>query len=201
MKFNYLPIYLITTQNQFFHLQQDKFYIHVPLFENYFFIFGITINSINNQLMKYLFTLLLITSFTTLSLAQKVKLKKGIVYIDAVAKHKIKTEHGTEVTISNLESDEEEIFSIYKSYRDPARVSKSNPEGKVRWIEITFLTLNKKLEIDSRGKKGLVKFLISNKIYVDGKVDEKAVDKLIMKYGSSRFSDERSGNVKVIINN
>lgn len=152
--------------------------------------------------MKKIFILLLAVSFSTIALSQKVKLKKGIVYIDAVAKHKIKTEAVSEVTISNIQSDKEEIFAFYKDYKNSDLITKSNPEGKVRWIEITFLDFNKKVEISSRGRKGIIKFLISNKVYVNGIIDEKAIDKIITKYGVSSFSNQRPNqNIRVIINN
>lgn len=152
--------------------------------------------------MKHILLLLLAVSFSTIGLSQKIKLKKGIVYVDAVAKHKINTEAGSEVTISNLDTGEEEIFAHYKGYKNPDLITKSNPNGSVNWIEITFLDFNKKVEISNRGRKGLIKFLISNKVYVDGKIDEKAIEKIITKYGVSSFSDERpSRNVQVIINN
>lgn len=149
---------------------------------------------------SYLLLLLLLTS--TISFAQKVKIKDDIAKVDGTEYLNYeKRTMGNEVSISGLQAGEEEISAMWLNYSDPNRISDSNPEGKVRWIEVNFLTLDMKCELSSRGNKGLVKLLYQSDIYVDGVLNAKNVDKFVRKYGM-RFSENRPGNnVNIIINN
>jgi hypothetical protein len=90
---------------------------------------------------------------------------------------------------------------MYLNYTDPNQVTDSNPQGKVRWVEINFVELNMKCEVSSRTQKGLVRLIYENDLYADGKLDLEKVQRFVNKYGM-RFSGNRpSNNVNVIINN
>ena len=148
---------------------------------------------------KLLFLLLLVASVNT-SIAQKIKFKDDMCTVDGVDfLHWEKRSAGTEVSVWGMNADGEELFIMYLDYADPNKITKSNPEGKVRWIELNFLGLKQKCEIDSRGHKGLIKFIIANKIYVDGNLSAENVERLIQKYGM-RFSEGKPNNVNININ-
>lgn len=107
---------------------------------------------------------------------------------------------GNEISISGINSTQEEIYVMYLDYSDPNKITKSNPEGKVRWIELNFLTLGKKCEIDSRMHGGLLKFLYENNVYTEGVLNSDSVNTLVQKYGM-RFSEGRPGaKVNIYIN-
>ena len=142
-------------------------------------------------------------TFSISSFSQKVKIKDEIATVDGTPTLKVVTASAFDntITISGLSSTQDEIFATYLDYEDPNKVSASNPEGKVRWIELNFLTSGVKCEISSQGKKGLVKFIVNNKLYVDGVLNEDNVNVVVQKYGM-RFSENRpNAGVTVIINN
>ncbi len=142
-------------------------------------------------------TLLLLTIImTTEGFSQTVDIKKDTVYIDKKPFLVWETEFFIpEISVHHINSNEEEIFIIYEEYRNPFDSSET-----IQWIELNFITLNKKVEIPTRFEKSLIKFLIRNKVYVDGKLNIKAIDKLLLKYGT-RFSDNRPNGSRVIIIN
>lgn len=148
-----------------------------------------------------MFAVFLVTLSGT-ALSQKIKIKDNVATVDAVPFLKWDKRNMVEISIMGINSTEEEIYAMWLDYSDPTKITKSNPEGKVRWIELNFLTLNKKCEIDSRGQNGLVKFIYENKIYVDNALSAENVDKVIAKYGM-RFTQNRpgGGNVNIYINN
>lgn len=138
--------------------------------------------------------------FCAVSFGQKVKTKNDTAYVDEAPFLVWKTASaGNEVSVSGLQATQEEIFVTYLSYNDPAKVTSSNKEGAVRFIELNFLTLKLKCEIASRMHDGLVKFLIENKIYVDGIFNTSNAELLVQKYGT-KFSDSKPANVIIQIN-
>lgn len=134
--------------------------------------------------------------------AQKVKIKDGIASVDGKPYIQFKTESifSPYVSIAALNATTDEIFASYLSYNDPNKVTSANKDGSVHWIELNFLTLDLKCEIDNRVSKGLVKFLYVNNIYTDGTFNEENARLLVQKYGM-RFSENRPNGVTVIINN
>lgn len=131
------------------------------------------------------------------SQAQKVKIKDDIATVDGVEFIQWKRDISSNaVSIYPLSSDDEIIFMRWMSYNTSAN---NDPKTRVSWVEIKFLNENLVCEIDSRGQKGLVKFLLENKLIVDGKLDAEAADKVVKKYGSN-FSANRPASV-IIINN
>lgn len=151
--------------------------------------------------MKSLLLLLAITT-TFSSISQKVKIDDNIAYLDGVAWIKYEKKNmANEASVMGLESQSEEIFILYQNYTDPNLISKANPEGKVRWLEINFLTLGIKCEVANDTHKRIVKLLADNKVYKDGVLNAENAALLVKKYGT-RFSDNRpNGNVNIIINN
>lgn len=152
--------------------------------------------------MKYIMFAVFLVTLSGTALSQKIKIKDNVATVDAVPFLKWDKRNMVEISIMGINSTEEEIYAMWLDYSDPTKITKSNPEGKVRWIELNFLTLNKKCEIDSRGQNGLVKFIYENKIYVDNALSAENVDKVIAKYGM-RFTQNRpgGGNVNIYINN
>ena len=133
--------------------------------------------------------------------SQKIKIKEDIAYVDGTAFLKWDKRQGlNEISVSGLTSDKEEIYVMYLNYNDASKVTKSNPEGRVNYIELNFLTLGKKCEIDNRTQSALVRFILDNKIYVDGLLNTQNVDLVIQKYGM-RYSENRpGGKVTIIVN-
>ncbi len=150
--------------------------------------------------MKKIFFVGLLLVATSIRFGQKVEIKDGIASVDGVAWLKWDRRVGSEISVSGINSTQEEIYIMYLDYSDPKKVTSSNPEGKVRWIELNFLTLKKKCEISTRGHDGIVKFLFENKVYVDNVLNAENVDIIVQKYGM-RFSEARpGGNVNIYIN-
>lgn len=152
--------------------------------------------------MKYtLLISFLFIGFLGFSQKVKVKIKDNIATIDGVDYISYtKQNMANDASIAEL-NQPEQIFASFQGYKDPNEITKSNPEGRVRWIEINFLDLKIKCEVQSMTHKGLVKLLYTNKIFVDGKLNEENARRFCAKYGM-RFSENRpGGNVNIIINN
>jgi hypothetical protein len=152
--------------------------------------------------MKNILLLIFLSLITLSGIAQKVKIKDNIAYVDGEAYlNWEKRSMANEASIMGINSSEEEVSMMYLNYSDPTKVSNSNPEGKVRWVEVNFLTLDLKCEVATRTHKGLAKLLYQSNIYVDGVLNEANATKFVKKYGM-KFSDNRpGGNVNIIINN
>ena len=145
--------------------------------------------------MIYRTSLSLFFLFLTFSaFSQKVKIKDEIATVDGEDYLQLKRNRGTEVSIFELDSTKEVLFARYMSYTDFSLVTRSNPEGKVRWLELKFLTLNLVCEVPSMSQKGLVKLLHENNIFVDGVLNDDNVQTLIQKYGST-YTNNRPGQV------
>lgn len=150
--------------------------------------------------MRCMLALLFVVGCTLTTQAQKVKIKDDIATVDGTDYLKWKKQSaGNEASIYLLDSEDEVIFVRYLNYSDPSRVSKSNPEGKVRWIEINFLTLNLKCEVDSRTHKGLVKLFYDNGLIENNALNQEKIEKFVSKYGTI-YSENRPGSVIIISN-
>ncbi len=133
--------------------------------------------------------------------AQKIKIKDGYALVDGEKYLQWKKVSSVESSLMGLGSSEEEIFASWLNYVDPNKITSANPEGKVRWVELYFTTLELRCEVRSSTRKELVRMIIDNSLYEDGVLSKENVEKFVKKYGT-RFSDNRpGGNVKVIINN
>lgn len=103
--------------------------------------------------------------------------------------------------MSSLSGEKDEIFVSYLSYINPKLISSSNPKGSVAYVQLNFIGLDLKCEIEHRTPKGLVKFLIENEIYVGGISNEENVSILIAKYGMRYTANRPSRNVIINIGN
>lgn len=146
-----------------------------------------------------LLSLLLVPYF---GMSQKVKIDDNLATIDG-AEYCFyeKKNMANDASVKGLQATNEEIFVTYQSYNDPNQITKANPEGKVRWMELNFLDLGIKCEVQNYTHKQLVKLFYENNLFVDGKLDPAAAQRLVTKYGT-KFTDGRpGGNVNIIINN
>ena len=104
--------------------------------------------------------ILCLLTFSLSGFSQKVKIKDHIATVDGVPylNFVYSMMEGT-ISISGINSSEEEIFASFLSYKDPKTVTSSNPKGTVSWIELNFLGLGVKCEIDNKTKKCLSSLL------------------------------------------
>lgn len=88
-----------------------------------------------------------------------------------------------------------------ESFKDPAAVNQSNPEGYVRYSTYVFPTLDQKAEyaiVRSKPEK-LVKDIDNNALIKEGKLNEESVNEFVLVNGS-KFSEQRSQIIRVITN-
>jgi len=138
---------------------------------------------------KILITLFTLFAFSQTSLAQKVKVKKGIAYVDGKPYVKAEKESGN-MSIYALDGDDEIIF--LKLY-DPTPRDKSTSDS---YFIVRFIDFDKEVEIDGKSRKGILKMLYKSKIInEDGNINEEKMKKFISKYGSDVSKN------KVYINN
>lgn len=151
--------------------------------------------------MKKLCFLIVFLTISFSNYAQKVKIKKGTVYVDKKDFLKIDREFGNE-TVSSL--DDEVIFTIkYYSFDkpNPARNNTNDPNRfkypamlKQHYSVISFLDFDLEYETDLSRKK-LFKAMYKYKLMAkDGKVNEKNAKKI-----GQLISKEISGNIPVVI--
>jgi hypothetical protein len=78
----------------------------------------------------------------------------------------------------------------YREFKSPVERNASNPEGIVRYYEFIFLKSGKKAEIGHMGMKEekVAKSIIKNKLFAEGKLDDKAVDEFVLVQGT-RYSE------------
>jgi hypothetical protein len=107
---------------------------------------------------------------------------------DATCTHYVYDAAGTKVIIVTIDS-----------FKDPAEVKQSNPNGNVTFSTYIFPTLDKRAEYAYvRGKaEKLVKDIDSNDLIIDGLLNEEAVNEFVLINGM-RFSQQRDGVIRVI---
>lgn len=107
---------------------------------------------------------------------------------DATCTHYVYDATGTKVIIVTIDS-----------FKDPAEVKQSNPNGNVTFSTYIFPTLDKRAEYAYvRGKaEKLVKDIDSNDLIIDGLLNEEAVNEFVLINGM-RFSQQRDGVIRVI---
>lgn len=127
--------------------------------------------------------------------SQKVKLKKEEVLVDKVLWLKYKEENSFDYSIINLKGDE----IIYVKYvkRGPNNMVFSN-EGKPNYYVVSFLGLNKKIEIRNFIEDIMTTIYNSKAVNEDGTLNEEKVNRLVEKIGT-QFSDENKSNTKETI--
>lgn len=144
--------------------------------------------------MKQIVTLLfLIVSLTSFS--QKVKLKKGEVLLDKAVWLKYQEANSFDYSIYNLNGDE--IIYIKYVKRGPNNMVFSR-EGKPNYYVISFLGLNKKIEIRNFVESIMTTIRDSKVVNEDGTLNEAKVNILVEKIGT-QFSDENNLNTRETI--
>jgi len=122
-----------------------------------------------------LFIIMMISS--TNILAQKVKIKKGTVFVDGTEYVKVDKEAGNMSVYSLV--DGEEI--IYMEFNDP---TPQNNQNKDAYFVVRFLEYKKEVEFQFRTRKGILKLLYNGKVIQDGIIDKEKMERFISKYGS-----------------
>ena len=150
--------------------------------------------------MKKIITILFL-SVSFFGFSQKVKLKKGEVLVDKVLWSKYKEFNTFDYSIYNLKGDE----IIYLKYvkQGPNNMVFSR-EGEPNYYEISFLGLNKKIEIRNFAEEILSIIYDSKAVNEDGTFNQEKVDRIIEKFGTP-FSDKSKKAINnpntIIINN
>jgi hypothetical protein len=128
---------------------------------------------------------------------QKVKIKNEIATVDGVDYVQWKRDFASNsASVYALGSGDELIFIRWLDYNTSAQ---NDPATRVSWVELKFLKQNISCEINSRGQKALVQFLLENDLIVNGQLNEEAAQLVVQKFGSN-FSANRPDSV-IIINN
>jgi hypothetical protein len=137
---------------------------------------------------KLFFTFLFL-SFSLLGFSQKVKFKKGEVLVDDALWLKYQDCGTFDSTCSLLNKENEEIiFFKFISVKGAEPRTQSNPDGTLRYVEISFLGEKKKIEL-KKTQKDCIELLYNSKVVnEDGTLNTEKVDRLVEKYGKE-FSD------------
>ena len=160
----------------------------MKLYLSCLFIFA----EINLFTMKYLFFALL-CSIPFFGKAQDVDFDKKTdeVTVDGVKVFKIeRTGCGfgaTDCHYDILDLEGNKLFKVnYRDFNSPVEISKSNPQGTVRYFEFVFFSSKQKAETDFTGIKEihLAKFIVKNKMVKDGKINQTAVDEFVFSSGT-----------------
>ena len=130
---------------------------------------------------KNILLLILFLSITGIINAQKVKLKKGIVYIDGNETLKYeKSFQDSELLLFPLDGEEEIIFIKYDDNGTRGYNLMSDD-----FIKIHFIKQDLKLESGSHAEfwKQIIKWMYQNKIFnVDGTLNDEKVKKFVDRY-------------------
>lgn len=147
--------------------------------------------------------LLFFFTFNIHSQEEKVTVKKDLVSVNDSPVFKIvSTNHMNGYTLYNLTDEKLAIFNL-QSYSDPQQITSANPNGRISYLDITFLNGDMdKCEIrNAFMKKGLAQLIISEGLIKDGKLDETAVKQFCRINGMKFSEDRKRSNTTIIINN
>ena len=142
-----------------------------------------------------LFTFLLhLLATESIAQNQKIKIKNDYVTVDESQYVKWQQDFvSNSVSVYTLGSDEEIIFFRWRSY-NTSKVSDSSTRGN--WVEVKFVNENLVYEINNRGQKGLVRFLLANNLIENGDLNVDATKKIVQKFGNE-FSENRPQSIIV----
>ncbi len=144
--------------------------------------------------MKKFITLSLLCLCAALGFSQKVKLKKGDIVIDDVIWMKYQDCGMSDDTCSLLNLNSEELIFM-KFIQRSSEPQVFNRYGEQNYYEISFLGLNKKIEI-REFTDDIIKIIFNSKVINDdGVLDEDKVDRLVEKYGSTFSAQSKSVQV------
>ena len=137
--------------------------------------------------LTHIFTVLFLTLSISLIQAQKIKIKKGVIYVD---EEKCLTTDGDPINISFYDSDGEEI--IFMKYLDDKRDGES-------YMKVTFL--DQKLSFTSKSiiftRKMLIRRLLNTKTIESCKLNKDKVERFILKYDEDIESDDINVNISI----
>ena len=137
--------------------------------------------------LKHTLSILFLMLSISIVNAQKIKIKKGIIYVDG---EKCMSTDGDPVNISFYDSDGEEI--IFMKYLDDKR------DGE-NYMKITFL--DQKLSLTSKSilftRKMLIRRLLATKTIENCKLNQDKVERFILKYDENVESDDINVNITI----
>ena len=140
------------------------------------------------RLINVFFSLIVLTTYSYSGYAQKVKFNKGDVLVDNVAWLKYDGCGTFDSTCSLMDFNGEELMFmnvvVVEGVNPPTKL---NRQGDLTYKQITFLGLDRKIELQVSDKK-VIEILYKAKILAGGKLDPDRVDILVEKYGTP-FSD------------
>ncbi len=131
--------------------------------------------------MKIIITLFFMLFTFTIS-AQKVKIKKGIAYIDGEEYVKVEKESGN-MSIYSL-TDDDEI--VYIKYYDPTPSNKQNHDS---YHIVRFIEHDVEVELDETRNK-IIKMLYKGKVIQNGEIDKERLKNFVSKYGSDESKNK-----------
>jgi hypothetical protein len=147
--------------------------------------------------MKKLFTVLFLL-VSLISLSQKIKLKDEVVLVDDVAWLKYDGCTGFKYQACSLLNNNNDEIIFFKFIVRGTDNMVFNKGGDPNYYVVSFLGLNKKLEIREL-PKDIIKIIYNAKVVnEDGTLNEDKVNRLVEKYGST-FSSNGSNNNTIII--
>ena len=152
--------------------------------------------------MKYTILLLLITSLsfsTSFAQKDKISIDKGIVSLNGAPVFELKvTDNANSIQLNNLGGKELAYFKGADFY-DSQEITGGNPKGRVIYYETTFMNDQRQCELHIPGmRKAFAKFIIENKLVVNGEINVAAEDRLILINGK-KFSERQRNSTTIII--
>lgn len=152
--------------------------------------------------MKNACLLLLLALFsisTSFSQKEKISINKNLVSVNNVPVFELDvTDNGNSIKLSNLDGKELAFFKGLDFY-DSQEITSGNPKGRVIYYETTFMNDQRQCELHIPGmRKAFVKFILENKLVVNGEINVEAEDRLILINGK-KFSERRKNSTTIII--
>ncbi|WP_223032930.1 hypothetical protein [Hanstruepera marina] len=137
--------------------------------------------------LKHIITILITITFVNITQAQKIKIKKGVIYIDD---EKCLTTDGDPLNISFYDLEGDEI--VFMKYLDDKRDGES-------YMRVTFLSQKKSFTSKSIlfTKKMLIRRLLDTKTIDNCMLNEDKVDRFILKYDEDIESDDINVNISI----
>lgn len=158
--------------------------------------------------MKKIFLFLILSTISFSAFSQKVDVKKNEILQDGQAIALIEKDGCTVITtscsfyISSLDG-ESWITIVEETMYDPAKITSTNEDGKVRYLRFSFTGIDGVAEVANPAlintkPKDIAKIIVKAKLIKNGTLDENAIRNFINANGT-RFSDrQKEINPKVI---
>lgn len=136
---------------------------------------------------------------TSFAQKEKISIDKNVVSVNGVPVFELDvTDNGNSIKLSNLEGKELAYFQGLDFY-DSQEITGGNPKGRVIYYEITFMNDKRQCEAHIPGmRKAFAKYILENKLVVDGEINEEAENRLILINGK-KFSERKKNSTTIII--